>query len=354
MRASRLLSVLLTLQTRGRVTAQELADELEVSVRTVYRDIESLGAAGIPVYAERGPTGGYRLLDGFRTRLNGLTADEADSLLFAGQPGPAAELGLGAVVASAQLKLMAGLAPELRERAERTAERFHLDTVGWYREADRSPHLAEVANAVWRRHRIRVRYRRWGGSVSERVLEPYGLVLKAGAWYLVAKPVDGDAHRTYRVGRIDELDVVEEEFEREAGFSLPEYWAGWAERFEDELYRVPAVVRLSPRARLAVAALFGPYRENAVAETASTPDADGWVRAVLPLESLRYGAHELLQLGAEAEVLGPPELRRALAAQARAVAVMYEDDEAAGRDEADAADEADIAGEAGEASDSRA
>ncbi|MGW0659923.1 helix-turn-helix transcriptional regulator [Streptodolium elevatio] len=329
MRASRLLSVLLTLQTRGHVTAQELADELEVSVRTVYRDIESLSAAGIPVYAERGPAGGYRLLDGFRTKINGLTADEADSLMLAGLPGPAAELGLGAVVASAQLKLMAGLAPELRERATRTGERFHLDTVGWYAEAEKSPYLAEAANAVWHGRRIRISYRRWGGAVAPRVLDPYGLVLKAGVWYLVARPAEGGEggrsrkDRTYRVGRIIELTTLDEEFERDPSFSLADYWTVWSEDFERNLYQVPAVVRLSPRARAAVAGLFGPQRERVVAETESAPDAEGWVKAVLPLETMRFGALELLRFGPDVEVLAPPELRADVEATARAVMAVY-------------------------------
>ncbi len=146
MRASRLVSILMLLQSKGRMTARALADELEVSVRTVYRDIESLAAAGVPLYGEAGHEGGYRLVDGYRTRLTGLTAGEAESLFLTGLPSAAADLGLGASVTAAQLKLMAALPAELRDRAGRVAERFHLDAPSWYRDADSSPHLSGVAD----------------------------------------------------------------------------------------------------------------------------------------------------------------------------------------------------------------
>ncbi|MFI6981334.1 helix-turn-helix transcriptional regulator [Embleya sp. NPDC050154] len=324
MRASRLLTILLTLQTRGLVTATELAEQLEVSVRTVYRDVEALGAAGVPVYAERGPAGGYRLLEGFRTRINGLTQDEADALFLAGLPGPAAELGLGAVVASAQLKVQAGLPAELRDRVGRAQLRFHLDAPGWHREADRSPELARIAGAVWTDRRIRVRYRRWAGEVT-RDLEPYGLVLKAGAWYLVARTVREGEHRdrTYRVVRIEELDVLDEMFERDPSFDLPAYWRAWSQDFVEQLRPILADVLVTEDARAMVRHLFGAHVADTVEASAGEPLPDGRVRADFPIETIEVAVPELLRLGPQIEILGPPELRARVAAEARATAARY-------------------------------
>ena len=159
-RASRLVNVLLLLQTRTRMTAGELADELEVSVRTIYRDVDALAEAGVPIYAERGPHGGVRLVDGYRTRLTGLTAEEAEAVFLSGLPGPAAELGLGTVVAAARLKVMAALPPELRTGAGRVSERFHLDAPGWFQSAEELPHLALLAGAVWESQLVQMTYRR--------------------------------------------------------------------------------------------------------------------------------------------------------------------------------------------------
>src|ERR1700761_6798944 len=184
MGAGRLVSLLLLLQTRGRMTAQEPAGELEASVRTVYGDVESLGASGVPIYADRGPTGGYQLLDGYRTRLTGLTRDEAGTLFLAGAPGPAAELGLGSDLAAAELKLRAALPAELGERADRMRERFHLDAPGWFRAEEPTPFLGAVADAVWTGRKVTMRYLRWKAPREvTRTVSPLGLVLKAGRWY---------------------------------------------------------------------------------------------------------------------------------------------------------------------------
>ncbi|MDX3104191.1 YafY family protein [Nonomuraea angiospora] len=322
MRASRLVSILLLLQTRGRMTAQDLAERLEVSVRTIYRDVESLHAAGIPLYGDAGPRGGYQLLDGYRTRLTGLTADEAESLFLAGLPGPAAELGLGAVVTAAQLKLMAALPVELRDRAGRIQERFHLDAPTWYRDQEPVTYLPAVADAVWNERRIQVRYRRWKAPQEvERRLDPYGLVVKAGRWYLVARA--GEDVRTYRVSQILDLHPLPESFTRPEGFDLAAYWQGYLAEFEARLRRGEAVLRLSPRGVERVPDLMTPGVVAAARESAQPPDEEGWTRVTVPIESIEHALAEFLRLGTDAEVLAPAELRDRMAATAAELAARY-------------------------------
>ncbi|MFB9903756.1 helix-turn-helix transcriptional regulator [Allokutzneria oryzae] len=322
MRAGRLLSLLMLLQTRGRMSASELAKALEVSPRTVYRDIESLSAAGVPVYADQGRAGGYQLLDGYRTRLTGLTGAEAEALAFTGMPGPATDLGLGAELTAAELKLMAALPPELASRAGRIRERFHLDARVWFREAEGVPRLAELANAVWGTRVVRVRYRRWGDPPEvTRTLLPLGVVLKGGVWYLVAR--SGERDLTYRVSRVLEVTDLGETFDRPEEFDLAGFWSEWAERFEAEQYRILARVRLSPAGMAKVPYVLGFHEKRVVRATAGEPDADGWVTADLPIESLEIGHTEVLKLGADAEVLAPAELRERLAATAREMLGIY-------------------------------
>ncbi|TDP91133.1 helix-turn-helix transcriptional regulator [Labedaea rhizosphaerae] len=321
MRAGRLLSLLLLLQSRGRMSAPELAAELEVSVRTVYRDIESLSASGVPVYADRGPSGGYQLMEGYRTRLTGLTQAEAGSLALAGLPQQAAELGLGSILAAAELKLMAAMPDPLRAEAARMRERFHLDAPGWFAEGEDLPFLAELAAAVWSQQVVAVRYLRWGPSEVERTLRPLGLVLKAGTWYLVAAGLDDDKPRTYRVSRMRAVVVTDDPFTRPAGFDLAGFWAGTAAHLKERLYHRSAVVRLSPSGRKLLF-LLGPVVRRDAEELAT--DAEGWCTMRIPMETLQHGVHAILQLGAEAEVLEPPELRAKIATEVRKLAARYE------------------------------
>ena len=282
MRASRLLSILLMLQTRGRLTAETLAASFEVSVRTVYRDIDQLSAAGVPVYADRGRGGGFQLMEGYRTQLTGLSSSEAETLFLAGLPGPAAQLGLGDAMAQAQLKLLAALPAEGRQGAARVASRFHLDPIGWFRSAEHADVLPSLALAVWNARRIAVRYDAWAGVV-DRALEPLGLVLKAGVWYLVAAAeprdrADGRTPRTYRVNQILDLTVLDERFERPSSFDLAGYWAGYLSQFQARLHQGEAVVRFSPGALERLPELVGADVRAAVAATGRM-DRSGWVRA---------------------------------------------------------------------------
>jgi predicted DNA-binding transcriptional regulator YafY len=315
MRASRLVSILLLLQNRGRLTAAQLAAELEVSVRTIYRDVESLHGAGIPLYGDAGHQGGYQLLDGYRTRLTGLSADEAKALSLAGLPGPAAELGLGSVLTAAQLKIRAALPPALAEQVGQVQDRFHLDVSSWYGQTADVPFLPAVADAVWRGRALQVRYRRWKAPTDvDRRLEPYGLVLKGGRWYLVAGPRPA----TYRVDQLLELAELTDEFTIPSSFSLVGYWQSYKSEFLDRLYGGSATVCLT---EAGLAALSGPAAA-AVART-GTPEPDGRTRAVIPIESLAIARREFLGLGPDIEVLTPPELRADLAATTRAAAALY-------------------------------
>jgi predicted DNA-binding transcriptional regulator YafY len=322
MRASRLVSLLLLLQTRGRMTAQALAEELEVSVRTVYRDVDALGSSGVPIYADRGPAGGYQLLDGYRTRLTGLTGDETGTLFLAGVPGPAAELGLGSVLAAAELKLRAALPGELADRADRVRDRFHLDAPGWFRADEPTPHLATVAGAVWDGRMLQVRYRRWKAPREvTRTLAPLGVVLKAGRWYLVAQA--GERITAYRVVNILEAQPLDQPADRQEGFDLAGFWRDWTTRYERGVYTAEATVRMRVTALERMAFVFPPEMARAARTNAGEPDGDGWVRTIVPIESVRHGHIELLKLGADAEVLAPAELRDAFAATARGLAGLY-------------------------------
>jgi len=303
MRASRLLSILLSLQARGRLTAAEMAEELEVSERTIYRDIDQLSAAGIPVVADRGRIGGFKLTHGFRTHLTGLTESEAETLFLAGLPGPVAELGLADHMAVARTKLMAAL--PAGAQAERVAGRFHLDAAGWFRATDAVPLLPTIARAVWNARYLRFRYGQ-AKDAEVRKVGPLGLVLKAGVWYLVAQK--GSAFRTYRVGRITEAEVLEETYARPAKFDLGGWWARSSREYEESAYRETVTVRLSPRGRLLLD-MLGPYVLAAAAKTASEPDQRGWITCTIPLESADYGIRELMRLGVEAEVVSPEALR---------------------------------------------
>ena len=309
MRAQRLVSLVLLLQTRGALTAEALADELQTSVRTVHRDVEALRATGIPIRGERGPAGGYRLPGGYRTRLTGLTPGEAEALFL---QAPAADLGMGAVLADAQLKLLAALPPDLRARADRTAELFHVVRDGWWGASAPPPHLAAVADAVWRGRRLTISYKG-----RERTVDPFGLVHKGRSWYLVAGTARGI--RVFRADRLETASVREDQAaERPRDFDLPAFFATWSAAFERSLPLVDVRVRVEPwaldRLRRAVDTRVRDALPDAIDEPAEL---------VVGFERLEYAELELLPLGPGVEVLDPPELRARMAEVAAATAARY-------------------------------
>ncbi|MBO3731488.1 helix-turn-helix transcriptional regulator [Glycomyces niveus] len=319
MRAGRLVSMLLLLQQRGGMTAERLARELGVSVRTVYRDAEALAAAGIPIYGESGHAGGYRLLDGYRTKLTGLTEGEAEALALSGVPAAAVDLGLQTELAALELKLSAAMPQAQRERAEEAKRLFHLDVVGWFRRAEPVPFLALAANAAWERRRLQVRYSRWAEPKEvERELCPLGLVLKGGQWYLVATVEDGPA-RMYKVTNLLAAKKTDKTFERPDDFDLAAWWARQLDDFDARRYQGEALVRLSPDAVAKAPDNLDADSVAAIAE--GTVEPDGWTVATIPIETHAHAAGELLRLGG-VEVLEPATLRtliRELATEAAAL-----------------------------------
>ena len=321
MKASRLLSILMLLQARGRMTAAMLAQAMEVSQRTILRDIDQLSAAGVPLWGERGRQGGFQLREGWSTQLTGMTEPEANALLLAGLPGPATELGLGAAAASARLKMVASLPSAWREQADRVGQRLHIDPVDWYRAQDTPKFLRVVADAVWHGRRLSVDYDSWRGT-ARRELEPLGLVLKAGAWYLVAATVDRDGVRIYRLASLRDLKTSGRTFKRPRGFDLARTWQESAARFESTLRQLQARVRVSPRG---LTWLINARTQVVAAPAVATarlgrPD---WHEVLMPIESIEQGARQLLGFGAEIEVVEPAELRAELLRQVRALMALY-------------------------------
>ena len=305
MRASRLVNLLLLLQSRGGLTASELARELEVSVRTVHRDVEELSAAGVPIFAERGPLGGIRLVDGYRTRLTGMTAEEAEGLFLSGLPGPAAQLGLGTVVAAAQLKVMAALPPELRSRASRIVQRFHLDAAGWFQATESVPHLATLSAAVWSGHTVRIAYER-GEGTTERIVGPLGIVLKGGVWYVVGL-VEGQM-RTYRVSRVRDAELLEDRVDRPDDFDLAAYWSESSAAYERQTPMIDVVVRIPEDKLWQLMTVFGRGTVNR-AERLEAGDPAGILRLRMTLSWPDEVPGLLMAVGPNLEVLEQTEVR---------------------------------------------
>ncbi|HLA71379.1 MAG TPA: WYL domain-containing protein [Steroidobacteraceae bacterium] len=319
MRASRLLTILIVLQARGRVSAEALARELEVSVRTIYRDVDQLGAAGVPVYAERGRNGGFALLGGFRTNLTGLTAPEADAVSLIGMAQAAADLGLGEDAESARLKILASIPPGKGKLAQRVATRFHLDPAPWYERPAPPTVLRTLAEAVWSDRQVRISYESWKGLVK-RLISPLGLVMKGGTWY--AAGAAAGTTRIYRVAGMRTLEITDEANARPRNFDLAKFWVAAARDFEAGLRSEMARVRLSPRG-VQLLRDVNPAGADAVAAQHPSPPANEWIEATIPFERLPHAVREALRMGADMEVIAPAELRAAIAKEAAKLQQMH-------------------------------
>jgi predicted DNA-binding transcriptional regulator YafY len=324
-RADRLVSLVLLLQARGRITGRALAAELGVSLRTVYRDLEALSAAGVPVVAESGPGGGCQLLPGYRFPLRALSRDEAEALIILGVPAALRELGLADAVAAAhrQIKVTSGLAGD---QAPATPL-VHLDMPRWFASAEPVPQLRRLAEAVRWRRRVDLRYRRGNGDAdpAPRAVAPLGLVNKAGVWYLVAAGrADKNQQRTavYRVGRIISAQVRAESFERPAGFELAAFWAEWSREFMATRPRLPVRLRASPHALAILPEVLGDVVRAAL-DAAGAPDPQGWRELELSFEHERAAAHRLAGFGPLVEVLSPPAVRDLLLDTAQGILERY-------------------------------
>jgi len=343
MRADRLLSLALLLQARGAATARALAAELGVSVRTVYRDLEALSAAGVPVVTEAGPGGGCRLMDGYRFPLRGLRPDEAEALLILGVPAVLHDLGLAGALTAAhrQIQVTAGLT---------AAALVHLDMPRWFGGQEEVPCLRDLARALRLGRKLAIRYP--PPDRDPRVVGPLGLVNKAGIWYLVARSgarasearasearasearasearagdeAGGGDVRVYRAGRVSAARILSEPVGRPAGFELAAFWARWSAEFEASRPRLEVRLAASPDALSAFGEVFGPAAAPAL-EAAAPPGQDGWRVVTLTFEHERAAVHRLAGFGDQVEILNPPAVRAALLATAREILGRYQAD----------------------------
>ena len=318
MRADRLLSIVLLLQAHRQLTSRALAERLEVSERTIHRDMEALSVSGIPVVAERGASGGWSLLGEYRTNLTGLNEAEIQSLFVTQPPKVLADLRLKKASEGALLKLLAALPSMYRQGAEQARRRIHIDTGGWSRHEEAVPLLPVLQDAIWSERKLRFTYQRGPDcDAVEREVDPLGLVAKGSAWYLVAA-VDGDI-RSYRIARISEARVLDEPAAAPAGFDLGSYWQQSTTAFKTALPNYTAKFRVAPDAflRLRFAGRFA-----RVGEPEQT-DEHGWVQVNVGFDVEEMACEYALSFGAKLEVLEPRSLREKVIAAAQEVVEFY-------------------------------
>ncbi len=321
MRADRLISLLMILQTRGRQTARDLAEELEVSERTIYRDVIALSTAGVPVYSERGPGGGINLVESYRTNLTGLNPDEVRALFMFSIPTPIAELGVDRELKRALLKLSASLPETLQQAQGSVRQRIFIDTEWWHQAEEPVPHLQILHQAVWGDRLLWVEVRHEFHIQFEQVIEPYGLVSKGGVWYLVWR-YEG-YFGVHRLSSIWDVNLLDETFSRQASFDLITYWKEWCETFVDNLPDYPVKVRVNPDFIPYLPSLFGSKIRDSI-EKAPPPDEDGWIILTLHFDTIFQARSRILGFGGAVEVLEPIALRMSVADFAAQTVSLYQ------------------------------
>lgn len=321
MRADRLLSLMLLLHHRGRMTAQQLAGELEVSERTIYRDIDALSMAGVPIYTQTGTSGGIFLDENYRISLTGLSRAEVRALFVPGKVGPLADLGLDRAMEDTLLKLFAALPTAQRDEVARLRQRFHIDPTNWFQLVETSDVFPALQQAVWEDRRVKVTYQPVEGRVSTQTIDAYALVAKANIWYLVGRKPGGEM-RNYRISRFQEVALTDEHFIRDPDFDLATYWRESCEAFERKSREAfPPYVAIL-RVHYDVFWVFPGYMEGRYEQIADA-DADGWLTLRVVYDSLGEARMRVLGLGAKAEVVEPDELRKAVIDTARAVVAAH-------------------------------
>lgn len=318
MRADRLLNLLLLLQNRGKMSSRQLAELLEVSERTIVRDIEALSAAGIPVYAERGSRGGWVLADSYRTNLTGMRPEEIVSLLLTNHNELLKDLGIQGDFQAAYQKLLAAAPAPIRQDAEMIHERLHIDGAGWHASEEAFPWLAAVQQAVWTQRKLRIRYRK-EDDVTERIIHPLGLIAKRNVWYVAAEQEPNGELRTFRISRLEEASLLEETFVRPDGFDLAAYWEQSTARFKSELPRYLARIRTNETG-------LSQLRRERFIKVLHTegPDNQGQILAEIDLQTLDWACGVILRNGRDVEVLEPQELRERVKSEAQAILTLYE------------------------------
>jgi len=320
MRADRLLSLLMLLQTRGRMTARELSSELEVSERTIYRDITALSTAGVPVYGEAGPEGGFSLVESYRTNLTGLSPGEVQALFMLSVPEAFSDLGVSQECKAALLKLSAALPENRRSDEIRVRQRFYLDSTWWHNETGTVPHLKTIQQAVWEDRRLLITDQPIYSVRLDRVVSPYGLVVKAGVWHLVFENMG--THRVLRVSDFIDVKILDETFKRREDFDLAAFWKAWCADQQATRHGYPVLVRISPDLIPFMPMSFGESVRSQL--DAAEPEPDGWVQLQLSFESLIQARGRLLAFGRSIEVLDPYPLRRSIQDLAEQITSLYE------------------------------